>query len=98
MEVSCKAVNVMYLAMLVLVASIYAAPRGTACGSDRYISGGAGNDMDQKVYGCPNGQSWEACCAACGSSLQSTNTLKSVSYQMNQFKLTLSITFWDQIA
>ena len=80
MQFFCKIINVMYLVMLVLVASIYAGPRGTACGSDRYVKGRAGNNMDEKVHGCPNGQSWEACCAACGNALQGSKTLKSVSY------------------
>ncbi|OWA54640.1 hypothetical protein BV898_19039 [Hypsibius exemplaris] len=56
---------------------VYSAPSGTGCGPGRSVSGGAGDNMDAKVQGCPNKQSWEACCAACGSALQSSNSIKS---------------------
>lgn len=80
MDATWKFVMVSCLVILALMArTSSAAPRGTACGSDRYVSSGAGNNMDAKVNGCPSGQSWEACCAACGSALQASRALQSVS-------------------
>ncbi|GAU90251.1 hypothetical protein RvY_02698 [Ramazzottius varieornatus] len=73
---SISSVKDLFFALMVHTTS--AAPRGAACGSDRYVSGGAGNNMDAKVNGCPSGQSWEPCCAACGSALQASRALQSV--------------------
>jgi len=35
----------------------------------------AGNNMDEKVWGCPDSYHWESCCATCGSSLKNAGTL-----------------------
>lgn len=67
------------LAGMVVLAFVGKMVQAASCGNSLYVNGGVSDNMDEKVYGIPWGQSWESNCASCGLWFQQSGMIYPVS-------------------